>query len=228
MRFTKLDLSQAYQQVELDVNSKQYLTINTHKGLYQVNRHPYGVASAPAIFQKLMDQVLQGIDGVICYLDDILITGQDTETQMNHLEEVLKRLKCYNLKVKREKCAFFQHSVSYLGHVIDAEGIHPIQEKCEAIANAAVPTTTTKLKSFLSLLSYNGKIIPNLSTIIAPMTVLLQKDVKWEWSVSCQTAFEEAKKQLLSSKVLVHYNPELPLILACDASPFGIGAVISH
>ena len=227
-RFTKLDLSQAYQQVELDESSKQYLTINTHKGLYQVNRLPYGVASAPAIFQKLMDQVLQGIDGVICYLDDILITGKNTETHMNHLEEVLKRLSAHNFKAKREKCAFFQHSVSYLGHVIDSEGIHPIQEKCEAIANAAMPTTTTELKSFLSLLSYYGKFIPNLSTIIAPMTGLLQKEVKWEWSELCQKAFEAAKKQLLSSKVLVHYNPDLPLILACDASPVGIGAVISH
>ncbi|XP_057673038.1 uncharacterized protein LOC130904346 [Corythoichthys intestinalis] len=227
-RFTKLDLSQAYQQVELEDSSKQYLTINTHKGLYQVNRLPYGVASTPAIFQKLMDQVLQGMDGVICYLDDILITGKDNDTHLIHLEEVLKRLKNHNLKVKREKCAFFQHSVSYLGHVIDAEGIHPIQEKCEAIANVAMPTNTTELKSFLSLLSYYGKFIPNLSTIISPMTGLLQKDVKWVWSESCQKAFETAKKQLLSSKVLVHYNPDLPLILACDASPVGIGAVISH
>lgn len=227
-KFTKLDLSQAYQQVELEESSKQYLTINTHKGLYQVNRLPYGVASAPAIFQKLMDQVLQGIDGVICYLDDILITGQNTETHMRNLEEVLKRLKCHNLRVKREKCAFFQHIVSYLGHVIDAEGIHPMQEKCEAIAKTAVPTTTTELKSFLSLLSYYGKFIPHLSTLIVPMTGLLQKDAKWEWSASCQTAFDGAKKQLLSNRVLVHYNPELPLILTCDASPVGIGAVISH
>lgn len=227
-KFTKLDLSQAYQQVELDESSKQYLTINTHKGLYQVNRLPYGVASAPAIFQKLMDQVLQGIDGVICYLDDILITGQDTETHMKHLEEVLKRLKSHNLRVNKEKCVFFQHSVSYLGHVVDAEGIHPMQEKCEAIAKAAVPTTVTELRSFLSLLSYYGKFIPNLSTLIAPMTGLLQKDVKWEWSPSCQKSFEEAKKQLLSNRVLVHYDPQLPLILACDASPVGVGAVISH
>ena len=118
-----------------------------------------------------------------------------------------------------------------MGHVIDAEGIHPMQEKCEAIAKAAVPTTTTELKSFLSLLSYYGKFIPNLSTIVGRkvwMTGLLQKDVKWEWSASRQKAFEEAKKQLMSNRVLVHYNSDLPLILACDASPVGVGAVISH
>lgn len=147
---------------------------------------------------------------------------------MKHLEEVLKRLKSHNLRVNREKCVFFQHSVSYLGHVVDAEGIHPMQEKCEAIAKAAVPTTVTELRSFLSLLTYYGKFIPNLSTLIAPMTVLLQKYVKWEWSPLCQKSFEEAKKQLLSNRVLVHYDPEIPLILAYDTSPVGVGAVISH
>lgn len=177
-----------------------------------------------------MDQVLQGIDGVICYFDNILITG----THMTNLEKMLKRLKSHNLRVNKEKCAFFQRSGAYLGHVIDAEGIHPMQEKCEAIGKAAIPTTTTELKSFLSLLSYYGKFIPNLSTLLAPMTGLLQKDAKWEWSDSCQKAFEEAQrlrlkgKQLLSNKALVHYNPDLPLILACDASPVGVGAVISY
>lgn len=147
---------------------------------------------------------------------------------MRNLESVLKRLQLHNFRVNRDKCAFFESSVSYLGHVIDAEGIHPMQAKCEAIAKAAVPTTTTEFKSFLSLLSYYGKFISNLSTLIAPMTSLLQKDAKWEWSDACQKAFEEAKRSLLSNRVLVHYDPDLPLILACDASPVGVGAVISH
>lgn len=76
--FTKLNLSQAYQQVQLEESSKCYITVNTHKGLYHYNWLPYGVASAPAIFQKIMDEVLQGMDGVICYLDEIQITGRDT------------------------------------------------------------------------------------------------------------------------------------------------------
>uniref|UniRef100_A0A8C9TGR2 Gypsy retrotransposon integrase-like protein 1 n=1 Tax=Scleropages formosus TaxID=113540 RepID=A0A8C9TGR2_SCLFO len=226
-RFTKLDLSQAYQQVPLEENSKRYLTINTPKGLYTYNRLPYGVASAPAIFQKIMDQVLQGMDGVICCLD-ILITGSDTEKHMTALEGVLKRLQAYNLRVRREKCSFFQSSVSYLGHVIDMEGIHPMKEKTDAVERAAVPTNVTELRSFLALLNYYGKFIPNLSTIIQPMTELLHKDVNWEWSKKCQAAFENAKKYLMSHQVLIHFNAELPLVLACDASPVGVGAVLSH
>ncbi|KAL2088270.1 hypothetical protein ACEWY4_015169 [Coilia grayii] len=227
-KFTKLDLSQAYQQVQLEEKSRRYLTINTHKGLYHYNRLPYGVASAPAIFQKLMDQVLQGMDGVICYLDDILITGKDTECHLTNLEEVLRRLESYNLRVQEEKCEFMKSSVSYLGHVIDAMGIHPMKEKTDAIQRAAVPKNVTELRSFLALLNYYGKFIPNLSTMIQPMTALLHKDVTWEWSEKCQGAFDSAKKSLQSDKLLVHYDPDLPLILACDASPYGVGAVISH
>ena len=91
-QFTKLDLSQAYQQVPLEENSRRYLTINTHRGLYHYDRLPYGVASTPAIFQKIMDQVLQGMEGVLCYLDNILITGKDAESHLTNLEEVLSRL----------------------------------------------------------------------------------------------------------------------------------------
>lgn len=102
-KFTKLDLSQAYQQVEFEESPKQYLTINTHKRLYQVNRLPCGVASAPAIFHKLMDEVLQGTDGVICYVGEMLITEPNTETHIQNLEEVLKRLKRKtNLRFNRE------------------------------------------------------------------------------------------------------------------------------
>lgn len=228
LQFTKLDLSQAYQQVQLEENSRRYLTINTQKGLYLYNRLPYGVASAPAIFQKIMDQVLQGMEGVICYLDDILITGRDTESHLANLEEVLKRLETYNLRLKREKCEFMQNSVSYLGHVIDAMGIHTMKEKTDAIQRAPVPKNVTELRSFLALLNYYGKFIPNLSTLIQPMTALLHKDATWEWSDNCQSAFDSAKKFLKSDKVLVHFDAELPIILACDASPYGVGAVISH
>ncbi|XP_056128977.1 uncharacterized protein K02A2.6-like, partial [Lampris incognitus] len=156
-QFTKLDFSQAYQQVLLEDNSRHYLTISTHRGLYHSNRLPYGVVSAPAIFQKIMDQVLQGMEGVICYLDDILITGKDTERHLTNLEEVLSRLETYNLRVKREKCAFMQNNVSYLGHVIDARGIRPMKEKTDAIQRAPVPKNVTELRSFLALLNYYGK-----------------------------------------------------------------------
>lgn len=123
-RFTKLDLSQAYLQLQLDEASQQYVTINTHQGLYQYTRLPFGIASAPAIFQRLMDTILQGVPGVVCYIDDILVTGKNEEDHLKNLKEVLARLEKHGLRLKKSKCTFLANSVEYLGHRIDQEGIH--------------------------------------------------------------------------------------------------------
>ena len=127
--FSKIDLSQAYQQMVLDEESAKSLTINTHLGLYQYTRLPFGVASAPAMFQRAMDIILQGVEGVICYIDDILVTGATDEEHLDRLEEVLKRLKEYGLRAKKSKCFFFQAAVEYLGHQMDADGLHTYQAK---------------------------------------------------------------------------------------------------
>ncbi|XP_056151530.1 uncharacterized protein K02A2.6-like, partial [Lampris incognitus] len=152
--FTKLDLTQAYTQLDMDEKSKPFLSINTRRGLYVCNRLPYGVASAPAIFQRTMDEVLQGLDGVVCYLDDILITGTDTTAHLRNLKQVLQRLEEHGLRLNKEKCAFFQNSVAYLRHVVDAEGVRPIKEKTEAIDKAPVPKNVTELRSYLAMLNY--------------------------------------------------------------------------
>ena len=122
--FTKLDLAQAYTQMELDEVSRQFVAINTHRGLYRYTRLPFGIASAPAIFQRAMDTILQGMSGVLCYLDDTLIVGKNKEEHLATVEEVLKRLQNEGLRVNKEKCCFLTTSVQYLGHRIDANGIH--------------------------------------------------------------------------------------------------------
>ena len=115
-RFSKLDLTAAYQQVPLDEMSAKLTTINTHQVLYEYTRLPFGVASAPAIFQRIMDTILQGIPSVICYLDDILITGRNRAEHLRNLEEVLRRLQKHGVRLRKEKCRFLQESVEYLGH----------------------------------------------------------------------------------------------------------------
>ena len=227
-KFTKLDLSQAYQQLTLDEESMQYVTVNTHRGLYRYTRLPFGIASAPALFQKLMDSVLQGIPNVICYIDDILVTGADDDDHLHTLGIVLQRLQSYGFRMRRDKCAFLQPSVEYLGHKIDAEGLHALPSKVEAIIRAPAPTNVQELRSFLGLLNYYGKFIPNLATLIHPLNSLLQHGKPWAWTKDCSQAFQQAKEALSSSSVLVHYDPSLPITLAGDASAYGIGAVISH
>ena len=118
--------------------------------------------------------------------------------------------------------------VEYLGHKISAKGLEPTQEKVQAIIDAPVPRNVSQLKSFLGMLNYYGKFLPNLSTCLAPLYSLLQKRSHWSWGPKQHKAFEEAKNLLTSSSMLTHYDPSKTLILACDASPYGIGAVLSH
>ena len=219
---------QAYLQLPIDEASKPFLTINTHKGLYTYNRLPFGVASAPAIFQRMMDTVLQGITGVSCYIDDILVTSADEESHLRVLEEVFKRLKEHGFRLKLEKCEFLLSRIEFLGHIISKEGIQPMPSKVEAIVHAPVPKHVQQLRSFLGLANYYRMFIPNLSTILQPLNSLLQTKKKWDWSADCDKAFRETKQQIISAKVLTHYDPKKPITLATDASAYGIGAVISH
>ena len=227
-RFTTLDLSHAYNQLQVDEESRKFLTINTHQGLYRYTRLPFGIASAPAIFQRTMDSILQGLDGVACYIDDILVTGKSDEEHLARLEEVLERLHKHGVHVKRTKCHFLKPSVVFLGHRIDSQGIHPTEEKLKAIVEAPSPRNVQELRSFLGLVNYYGKFIQNAATILAPLNSLLRKDTPWEWTQECQQSFKLAKETLTSSKVLVHYDPSLPIRLIGDASAYGVGAVIAH
>ena len=226
--FTKLDMSQAYLQLPLDEESKDLTTINTQKGLFRYTRLPFGISPSPAIFQRTMDNVLQGLTNVVVYLDDILITGNTEEEHLDNLEKVLQRLKSAGLRLKENKCVFQEKIVKYLGYKIDATGLHPTEEKIKAIINAKTPTNITELKSYLGLLNYYGKFLPNLSTTLQPLYELLRKDKKWNWTEKQEKCFQSSKKLLQSNKLLVHFDPNKELVLACDASPYGIGAVLSH
>ena len=227
-KFTKLDLSQAYMQLLLNEESRKFVTVNMHRGLYRYTRLPFGVASAPAMFQKLMDTILQGIPNVICYIDDILVTGADDAAHLCNLAKVFHRLEQHGIRMKKAKCNFMQMSVKYLGHRVDAEGLHTTPDKLEAVVKAPAPKNVQELRSFLGLVNYYGKFLPNLATTLQPLNSLLQKDRKWKWTSDCSHAFQLAKDMLTTSKVLVHYDPSLPMKMAADASAYGVGAVISH
>ena len=117
---------------------------------------------------------------------------------------------------------------TYLGHKIDAEGLHPLPDKVKAIQDAPSPTNVQELKAYLGLLTYYSRFLPNMSTVLSPLYQLLQKDVKWRWTSDENNAFLASKDLLTSSSLLVHFNPKLKLMLACDASAYGIGAVLAH
>ena len=126
------------------------------------------------------------------------------------------------------KCHFMVSAVTFLGHKVDKDGLHPLPDKINAVLNAPTPRNVQELKSYLGLLSYYSKFLPKLSTVLAPLYRLLCKDTHWRWKAAEEKAFELSKELLTSSRLLVHFDPSLPLTLACDASDYGVGAILAH
>ncbi len=156
--FTKLDLSQAYQHVALDETSQKYVVINTHLGLFNYKRLPFGVASGPAIFQRVMDTLLQDIPMTVVYLDDILVTGSCLEEHLQNLEMALQRLANSGLRINLAKCAFLQKEISYLGHTINSQGLAPDKKKVIDIQAAPELKNVTKLRSLLGMINYCDRV----------------------------------------------------------------------
>lgn len=226
--YSKLDLRQAYLHLEVDEDSKELLTINTHKGLYRYNRAVYRIASLPAIWRRTMDQILQGIPGVQCILDDMIVTGESNETHLANLEKMLCRLNEFGLKLNRDKCDFMKDRVTYCGHEKDKQGLWKSSNKIKAVLETPSPKDITSLRAYLGILNYYHRFLPNLATVVSPMTALLKKDRKFVWTQQCQEAFELSKQLLTSEPVLTHYDPQLPVKLATNASPHGISGILSH
>ena len=227
-RFTTLDRTAAYTQMEVEDDSRPLLTLNTHMGLYRLNRLAYGVASAPALWQRAMDALLRNIPMVECTIDDIIISGHNDEEHLHHLEEVLTRLEKAGLRLNPQKCKFLANTVQYCGHTISKEGIHTMPSKVDAIQNAPAPETVSQVRSFVGLVTYYQRFIPDMATMLNPLTSLLQKDRQFQWTPECAAAFHQVKTVLALSKVLAHYDANLTIRVACDASPYGLGAVLSH
>ncbi|XP_052749157.1 uncharacterized protein K02A2.6-like [Galleria mellonella] len=225
--FSKLDLSQSYNQFLLDDQSQEYTCINTHKGLFVYTRLVFGLANAPALFQRAMVQLLNGIDGVVCFLDDVLIAASTPELHWERVEQVLIRLRDAGLILQKSKCYFLQEKVEYLGFIIDREGIHKNPDKIRAIIDVKVPMNTKQLKSFLGIVNFYHSFIPQAAALLVPLHTLLRKDIEWEWTDEHQKAFNAVKRELSSSRVLSHYDPRQQLVLTVDAAPSGLGAVLA-
>ena len=211
-RFSKIDLRQAYNQLEMEEDSKKYLTINTHMGLFQYNRLVFGITSAPAIWQRTIDQVLEGTSGTSSILDDMIITGRDDEEHLANLEEVQQRLQHHGLRANKTKCEFFKEKITYCGYDIDINGLHKSAKKVEAVLKAPRPNDVPEVRSFLGLINYyHSWFLPNMATAVHLLNQLLEKNHKWKWTEQCDEAFLKVKEMITLEQVLTHYDPSLPL-----------------
>ena len=176
----------------------------------------------------MIEFILSGIPGVVVYIDDVLVTGKSEEEHLSALEQVLCRIIEPGLRLTKDKCVFLAPSIVYLGHQIDSDGLQPVAENSKQCRKCQLHRTSPSLKSYLGLLTYYSRFLPNLSSELALLYKLLKHNEPWHWTSQQKKAFERSKELLLSLQLLVHFDPNLEIHLACDASSYSIGAVLSH
>ena len=225
--YTKLDANSGFWQIPLDKDSRLFTTFITPTGRFCFNRLPFGISSAPEIFQRMMSNVLHGLEGegVICHMDDILVHGQNVEQHDRRVRLVLARLRDAGITLN-EKCEFSKREIRFLGHIVTPDGIQVDQEKTKAIRGYPPPGNVTELQRFLGMVNQVAKFIEGLAAITEPLRRLLRKEMVWLWDSTQQEAFNKIKDKLVSSETLAHYNPERTTFLAADACNNGLGAVL--
>ena len=228
--FSTIDLGNAYYQVELEKESQEKTAFSTKSGQFCFRRMPFGIASAPGTFQELMTKVLQPIKkGTSVYLDDILIATQTIEEHYKVLGEVFQQIEKANLRIKPSKCKFLRDEVKFLGHVVNREGIHTDPDKIKAIEGFQRPNCMKNLRSFLGICNYYRRFINGYSKKARALEGLCgsNKD-KLVWTDSCELAFNDMKKSLITAPILAFPNFNKEFILDTDASFDSIGAVLSQ
>lgn len=226
--FSKIDLSDAFHQIEIDPQYRPLLTINTHRGLYLYNRLPPGIKIAPAAFQMVIDKMLAGLKNVSGYLDDIIVGGTSEAEHDAILADTLARIQDYGFTIRADKCAFRMPQITYLWHVIDSRGLRPDPAKVALIRNLPEPTDVTGARSFLGAINFYGRFIPNMRKLRYPLDQLLKANASFEWTPVCKRVFHEFKTLLATELQLAHYDPQQKIVVSADASLIGLGATISH
>ncbi|XP_055527961.1 uncharacterized protein K02A2.6-like [Wyeomyia smithii] len=226
VKFSKLDVKDAYHQVELSGNSRVITTFLIKYGLFRYKRLMFGVSCAPELFQKVMETIIAGLEGVIVYLDDVVVSGRTQTEHDNRLKALLDRLESYNVLLNRDKCQFNVSSLDFLGHNLSVNGVRPVESRVSAVAKFREPANAAELRSFLGLVTYVGRFIPHLAAKTDPLRQLLRKGVTFQWTVKQQAAFDSIKKEVFQIKNLGFFDPKDVTILVADASPSGLGAVL--
>ncbi|QRV83029.1 Transposon Tf2-7 polyprotein [Ceratobasidium sp. AG-Ba] len=228
--YSKLDLRWGFNNIRIKEGDEWKTAFRTAYGIYEYLVMPFGLKNAPAVLQRMMNDIFRHLLGVtvVVYMDDILIFSEKEEDHAEHVKEVLKILRENNLYAKLSKCEFFVKKVIFLGLVITPEGISMEEEKIKAIMEWGAPRKIKEVQAFLGFVNFYRRFIAEFSKIARPLHDLTKRDTKFEWTQECQQAFEEIKKRVSQDPVLIHPNPDKPFILETDASGIAIGAILSQ
>ena len=226
--FAELDLAEAYTQIPVDEETAHLLAVNTVRGLHKVTRLPFGIKVAPGIFQRIMDGLLGGIPNVVVYQDNIYIKSESIEGHKASLSQVLKILSEAGFTVNAPKCTWIATELRVLGFRVSDKGVHPCEDKVQAIKLAPAPGDKDQLASLIGLISFYERFFQGKAHILEPLQRLLDAATEWRWDSKHQAALDLIKDRISSDQVLMHYSLDKPVAVICDASPYGVGAILCH
>lgn len=224
--FSKLDLKWGFHQIELEENSRKITTFATHKGLFQYKRLMFGISSAPEMYQNIISQVLSGCEGAHNIADDIIIHGKGMEDHDKKLFRVLECIQQRGLTCNKDKCRFRMSHLSFMGYLLSERGIAPIEARIKAVSQARTPESAAEVRSFLGLVNFSARFLPNLATTAEPLRKLTRKGVQFTWGAEQQQAFQNLKRDLENAETLAYFDKSAKTKVVTDASPVGIGAIL--
>ena len=226
--FTKLDLEQGYHQIELHPSSRHITTFSTHLGLHRYKRLNFGVNAASEHFQHIIEVVLEGLKGVRNISDDIIIASENISDHEKHVRACLERLRQKGLTLNKSKCEFYKSSMVFFGNIFSENGVSPDPKKVNAILEASRPIDKRQVRSLLGMVNYVQRFIPGLANITLPLRELTKQNTDFMWSDDCEHAWTKLKSILTSSSVMSYFDPKLKTELVVDASPVGLGAILTQ
>ncbi|XP_054154595.1 uncharacterized protein LOC128953145 [Oppia nitens] len=228
--FTVMDLLSGYWNIHVKVSDRPKTAFITPDGLYQFKVMPFGLTNAPATFQRYMQKVLRNVlyQFVVVYLDDIIIFSNTFDEHLRHVESVLKLIREYDLRLGIEKCEFLCKEVKYLGHIVSSDGIKPDEDKIKSVKAFPIPKKVRDVQSFLGLANYYRVFVQDYAFVAEPLTNLLRKDVKFNWDIKCQKAFDELKNRLITAPILAQYQEGAPIEIFTDACGYGMSAILGQ
>ena len=226
--YSTFDMRSGYYHMVLSEKSRPKSVSISSFGKWEFKRCPFGLAQAPAYFQRLVNEVLSELTFAFGYLDDILVYSPDMETHLEHLRKLFIKLKEADLKLKEVKCNFLKKHIQYLGHIVSGKGITPMPEKLACIREMPPPKTPKEVKQFLGLIGYYHKFVPRFSDLARPLNALTRKNMSFEWTPVCQESFKLLKTSLMTEPVFTYPDINLPYVLFTDASKYAWECVLTQ
>ena len=224
--FSVVDAKAGFFQIKLDYESSLLTTFNSPMRRYRWLRLPFGIKSAPEMYQRIMDTMLENIDGVRAVMDDILVAGRDEKHHDEIMKKLVRRATEWNLRLNIEKCQIKKPSVKYVGHIVSSEGLKVDPEKVRAVKDMPNPKSKEDVQRFLGFVQYIGKFIPGLSDVDNPLRDLTRKDSEFVWEEPQQKSFNKLKELCGDAPVLAYYDVRKPVKIQCDASSYAVGGVL--